>query len=230
MLCLCWLSQKLFRCLSFASLVTLLNTSVFSSVHVFTVRSGCGLLLAFYHNFIVALLSATAAWVSLFHQGGWMTAFCRDLVWVGLWVHSFDITSESDLPYWTDIRFSVLAHSLVSVDWRIRVGSARVSAHVSRASREGTSVKLIGFLCHPVKHQGVWRLPLIQEWRGRCYVLHLVHIPCCLVPCRSNKLDRALKSPHVVIVSSSSSSTSWKKSQLAPVVHVKGCFMHWWWW
>ena len=39
-------SQKLFHCLSFASLATLLNTSVFSSMCTLIVRSGCGLLLS----------------------------------------------------------------------------------------------------------------------------------------------------------------------------------------
>ena len=46
--------------------------------------------------------------------------------------------------------------------------------------------------------------------------------PCWLVPCRSHKLDRTLKSPHIVIVSPSSSSVSSRNSQLAPVVQVEG--------
>ena len=46
--------------------------------------------------------------------------------------------------------------------------------------------------------------------------------PCWLVPCWSHRLDRALKSLHIIIVSPSSSSISSRKSQLAPVMQVKG--------
>ena len=47
--------------------------------------------------------------------------------------------------------------------------------------------------------------------------------PSWLVPCLSHNLDRSLKSPHIMSVSSSSSAISSRKSQLALVVHVEWC-------
>ena len=46
--------------------------------------------------------------------------------------------------------------------------------------------------------------------------------PCWLVTCWSHRLDRALESPNIIIVSPSSSSISSRKSQLAPVMQVEG--------
>ena len=94
--------------------------------------------------------------------------------------------------------------------------------HASMVQTLGTPVPdRLYCLCHPVVpgcvglgvDTGVKRTSLIAVSSAH---------PCWLVPCWSNILDRALKSPHIIIVSSSSSSISSRKSQLAPVMQVEG--------
>ena len=102
-------SQKLVHCLSFASLATLLNTSVFSSMCALIVRSGCGLLLLFA---TISPLSACQFTLPEFpcptRVAGWRLSVV-DLL--------FELACElADLPYWNGYGVSVYAQSLVSVD------------------------------------------------------------------------------------------------------------------
>ena len=159
------MSQKLFHCLSFASLATLLNTSVFSSMCALIVRSGCGFLLSFYHNFTIVRLSVHAAWVSLYHQGGWMAAFCRWFVmWAGLWARRLTILER----IWSFRLCSIPGFCRLKTTGRWSLPcDARVSARVHGTSFWDTSARSIVLSVSPCRVRGVWGLLLTQEWRGR---------------------------------------------------------------
>ena len=99
---------------------------------------------------------------------------------------------------------------------------ARVSAHVHGTSFGDTSARSIVLSVSPccvprcvglAVDTGVKRTSLSTASSAH---------PCWLVPCWSHRLDRALKSPHIVIVSPSLSSISSRKSQPAPVMQVEG--------
>ena len=77
-------------------------------------------------------------------------------------------------------------------------------------------------LCHPVAYQGVWGLAVDKGVKWTSLSAASSTHPCWLVTCWSHRLDRALKSPNIIIVSPSSSSISSRKSQLAHVVQVEG--------
>ena len=51
--------------------------------------------------------------------------------------------------------------------------------------------------------------------------------PCWLVPCGPHKIDLALKSPHIMLVSPSTSSISSRKSELVPMILVEESMSAW---
>ena len=192
------------------------------------VRSGCGLLLSFCHNFTIIHLSVHAPWVSLFHQGGWMAAFCRGfVVWAGLRARSFDITPMSDLPYWNgywSFRFCSIpgfCRLKTTGRWPLPC-DARVSARVHGTSFGDTSARSIVLSVSPCHVPGCVGLAVDTGVKRTSLSAASSAHPCWLVPCWSHRLDHALKSPHIIIVSPSSSSISSRKSQLAPVMQVEG--------
>ena len=143
-------SQKLLHCLSFASLVTLLSTSVFSSMCALIVRSGCVLLLSFCHNFTVVRLSVHAAWVSCSTRVAWWRLYVADLFWELACELAF-LTSHTCLTDNTTERRSL------PCDARL--------LHASMMLALGTPVPgRLYFLCHPVAYTAGWhRISLLHS-------------------------------------------------------------------
>ena len=129
---------------------------------------------------------------------------------------------------WTDFGVSILAQSLhgfcrlkTAGMWALPC-DARVSAHVHCASFGDTRARSIVLSVSPCRVPGCEGLAVDTGMvRTSLSAVSSAH-PCWLVPCWSHRLDRALKSPHIMIVSPSLSSTSSRKSQLAPVMQMGG--------
>ena len=100
---------------------------------------------------------------------------------------------------------------------------ASVSAYVHHANFWDTSARSIVLSVSPCRVPGCVGLAVNTRVKKKTSLsaASSAH-PCWLVPWWSHRLDRALKSPHIIIVSPSSSSISSRKSQLAPVMQVEG--------
>ena len=109
-------SQKLFHCLSFASLATFLNTSVFSSMSSLIVRSGCGLVFLATISPLSACESTLPGFPCSTRVAGWRLSVMDLLCDLACELEA--LTSHLCLTYHTgtDIGVSVLAQSQVSVD------------------------------------------------------------------------------------------------------------------
>ena len=119
----------------------------------------------------------------------------------------------------TDIEVSVFAQTLFC---RPLPCDARVSARVHGTSFGDTSARSIVLSVSPCRVPGCVGLAVDTGVKRTSLSAASSAHPCWLVPCWSHRLDRALKSPHIIIVSPSSSSISSRKSQLAPVMQVEG--------
>ena len=173
------------------------------------------------HSFSFARLSVHTAWVSLFHQGGWMTAFCREfLCLVGRRVRSFNITPVSDLNGYLGFRlgsWSGFCGLKTTGRWSLPLVSARVHGAGLGDNTSRSSVLSVSPCSAPrcpgvTVDTGVKRTPVSAS--SMAY-------PCWMVACQFCKRDRALKSPPILTVSPSSSSI-FLRSQLPPVVQQKG--------
>ena len=152
---------------------------------------------------------------------------CRFVVWAGLRAHSFDITSVSDLPYlngcWGFHLGSISGFCRLKTTGRWSLPcDARVSAHIHGASFVDTSAILIGQSVSPCHVPGCVELAVDTGVKRTSLSAASSAHPCWLVPCWSHRLDHALKSLHIMIVSPSSPSISSKKSHLVSVIQVEG--------
>ena len=100
---------------------------------------------------------------------------------------------------------------------------ARVSAHIHGASFGDTSSRSLGLSVSPCRIPGCLRIPVDMGVKRTSLAASSSAHPCWLVPCRSDKLDRALKSQQIMVASPRSSSIPSRKSKLIPVMHVVGC-------
>ena len=133
----------------------------------------------------------------------------------------------ADLPYWN----GYWSFRLCSIPGFCRLKTtgrwllpcdARVSARVRGTSFGDASARSIVLSVSPCRVPRCVGLAVdTGVKRTSLSTTSSIH-PCWLVPCWSHRLDRALKSPHIIIVSPSSSSISSRNSQLDPVMQVEG--------
>ena len=133
----------------------------------------------------------------------------------------------SDLPYWNrywSFRFCSIpgfCRLKTTGRWSLPC-DARVSARVHGTSFGDTSARSIELSVPPCRVRGCVGLAVVTGVKRTSLSAASSAHPCWLVTCWSHRLDHALKSPHIIIVSPSSSSISSRKPQLAPVMQVEG--------
>ena len=218
------MSQKLLRCLSLTSAAILLNTSVFSSMRAFMVRSSF-FLPQFHHCPLISprflILFVSPGWL----DDGFLSRNCCESWLVGsqlwhrtrVWLAILELLERILVfPSWLNPWF------LQTEDYGETVTPMWCEGFCTRPWCQplghDTSARSIVMYVSPCRTPGCVGLAVDTGVKRTSLSASSSAHPSWLVPCRSHRLDRVLKSPNIMIVSPSSSSISSRKSQLAPVM------------